>query len=216
MAMLNFKMGNYAGLDAVAKKAGTVYITKDEKAMYVDISNSERIRLNQICTFATFADFTAALEAKVPPYSTEAFYYIESDNALLKYNASGEVYDPDGDGATAPAAGKWIQINSTADVQSALNALTNRVVTLEEWQSVINAWKTTKDTEIAALQAKDTALDGEIVDLKAADTALGGRIDQEITDRQEAVKEVADDLAEEVERATKKEGELNTAINANA
>ena len=216
MAMLNFKMGNFANLENAAKRAGTVYITKDEKAMYVDISNTERIRINQICTFATFADFTAALETKTPPYSTEAFYYIEADNALLKYNAtSGSNYDPDGEGGNAAAKGKWIQINSTADVQSAVAALTGRVATLEEWKTAINAWRTTTDTEISDLKKKDTAIDGEIKKLQDADIALGGRIDTEITDRQTAVKKVADDLAAEVSRATTKEGQLNTAINTN-
>ena len=159
MAMLNFKMGKFAGLDAVNKKAGTVYVTTDEKAMYVDISDTERIRLNQICTFATFADFTAALATKTPPYSSEAFYYIESDNALLKYNVNGNVYDPDGEGNTAPAAGKWIQINSTADIQNALSAFANRILTVEEWKTATTAWMTTKDEEIAKLKAQLEALE---------------------------------------------------------
>lgn len=45
MAILNFKMGEYKNLPTT-KVAGTVYVTTDEQAMYVDISNSKRIRMN--------------------------------------------------------------------------------------------------------------------------------------------------------------------------
>jgi hypothetical protein len=45
MANLQFKMGEYAGLKNVAKETGTIYITTDEKAMYVDIGTGEHDRI---------------------------------------------------------------------------------------------------------------------------------------------------------------------------
>jgi hypothetical protein len=45
--MLQFKMGLHDALPTNGK-AGTVYVTTDEKAMYVDISDTDRIRLGDI------------------------------------------------------------------------------------------------------------------------------------------------------------------------
>jgi hypothetical protein len=75
MSMLNFKHGSYKNLFnddgsyKVALNNGTIYVTTDEKAMYVDLDNT-RIRLSQIITLDTY-DW----QQLPPPYSTEAFYY---------------------------------------------------------------------------------------------------------------------------------------------
>ena len=62
MSMLNFKYGKFSGLfnpdgsNKLALNEGTVYITTDEKAMYVDLHNGtavERIRLSQIVNIPT-------------------------------------------------------------------------------------------------------------------------------------------------------------------
>ena len=47
MAMLKFNRGLYSALKDKAIVNGNVYITTDEKAMYVDIDN-QRIRISQI------------------------------------------------------------------------------------------------------------------------------------------------------------------------
>ena len=115
MAMLNFKYGLYRDPNTNAVKLpetinnGTIYVTTDEKAMYVDL-NDERIRLGQIVT-CTKEEW----EKLQPPYSTEAFYYIIGENALLKYNAE----DTDDDGYTAG----WVQINSTAALESRIKVI---------------------------------------------------------------------------------------------
>ena len=115
MSMLNFKHGlfenlfNTDGSNKVAISNGTIYVTTDEKAMYVDL-NDTRIRLNQIITLSTY-DW----QHLPPPYSTEAFYYLSDSNALLKYNSKGE----------------WVQINSTSELSTALANLTTRVGTAE-------------------------------------------------------------------------------------
>lgn len=178
MAILNFKMGEYKNLASTPKVAGTVYITKDEQAMYVDISDSKRIRMNQIISYETFSDFTTALSQAVPPYDTQAFYYIIEDNALLKYNTSyGSDYDPDGSGSGAPAAGKWVQINSTAQIEGALAGVTTRVSALETWKdNTINPWKTSVDADLVELTAEDVALNKRIDDEIARATAAENKI----------------------------------------
>lgn len=106
MAMLNFKKGEYKSLPAwSAATEGTVYVTVDEQAMYVDLAD-KRIRLGQIVTYDTKQAFVEYVNQTPPPYSTEAFYYIADEtNALLRWNGT-----------------KWIQINSTTAVSTAVAA----------------------------------------------------------------------------------------------
>ena len=100
MAMLKFNRGLYSALKDKAIVNGNVYITTDEKAMYVDIDN-QRIRLGQIvCLTQT------EWEALKPPYSPDAFYYLTDANAMLKYTG-----------------GAWKQINGTQDLKDRISAL---------------------------------------------------------------------------------------------
>ena len=59
MAMLNFKYGLHKNLPAFksGENIGTIYVTTDEKAMYVDLDGG-RIRLSQIIT-CTYAEWNA-------------------------------------------------------------------------------------------------------------------------------------------------------------
>lgn len=100
MSMLNFKYGIHDNLKNQSIANGTIYVTTDEKAMYVDLDNT-RIRLSQIITLTTY-DW----QTLTPPYSTEAFYYLSDSNALLKYTGNA-----------------WVQINSTKDLRDALTGL---------------------------------------------------------------------------------------------
>lgn len=132
MAQLNFKWGQYQNLPAVNEKTvGTVYLTTDEQAMYVDIAANKRIRVQQIVTYATFAEFESALALKKPPYGAE-FYYVADKNALLKWvSATGETENIPGAGDDNKLTGTWVQINSTYALETALSALTGRVSTAE-------------------------------------------------------------------------------------
>ena len=107
MSMLNFKHGLYGNLfnadgsNKVTISNGTIYVTTDEKAMYVDL-DGKRIRLSQIVNIPD----TKTWQNLTPPYSTEAFYYIVDANALLKYTGEG-----------------WVQINSTAELDALIAGL---------------------------------------------------------------------------------------------
>ena len=114
MAMLNFKKGAFAALPKTISE-GTIYVTTDEKAMYVDISATERIRLGQICV----VDTVEAWEGLKPPFSQEAFYYIVESNALMRNNGTAEIP-------------KWTQLNSVSDITADLTALTNRMDAVEK------------------------------------------------------------------------------------
>ena len=105
MSLLKFKKGLYANLP-VDKAPGTVYITTDEKAMYVDIDESNRIRIGQIITLAS--------KDLRPPFSTESFYYITDLNALARWDGT-----------------KWVQLNNTDSLTSEIAGVKGRVATLE-------------------------------------------------------------------------------------
>lgn len=127
MANLLFKKGNYNSNmfgkdkrvgDAILNFAeGTVYITQDEQAMYVDtlvtrtkegksVQQKERIRLQG--TVQYFESLKSWQDSVAPPYSTDVIYYIADKDALMKYGANG----------------KWIQLNATAaSVQDAVSTL---------------------------------------------------------------------------------------------
>lgn len=88
MAIVSFKKGLLAALPSTYKE-GTFYATTDERGLYLDISDSARIR------FGDFQEVSniAALSSIQNP-STTALYYATAENVLAKYNGS-----------------QWLQIN---------------------------------------------------------------------------------------------------------
>lgn len=120
--LLTFKRGEYASLPTT-RVAGTVYITTDEQAMYVDLesgidSSAKRIRIGETIQFDTVTDFQTYLTATEPPYDTKAFYYIVEGNALLKWVADGGDYE---------SQGHWKQVNSTSEISADLTELKKTV-----------------------------------------------------------------------------------------
>lgn len=158
--LLKFKKGLYANLPETMS-AGTIYVTTDEQAMYVDISDSKRIRLGETIHFATLADFQDFLGATQPPYNPQAFYYIDSENALLKWVSSGGTYNPDVDGdGTGDSKGTWKQINSTAAITAEINAVTNRVSAIETEQVTQNTNITNNTNAITRIDSEIGETDG--------------------------------------------------------
>lgn len=138
MANLNFKYGSsWASLKSQAISNGTIYVTKDEKAMYVDLDGA-RYRLGQIIDFQTWEDFNQ--KTTTPPQNPDAYYYIIDQNALLRYDSVNS---------------KWNQINTTSDVEADISKL----------EDAVNALTTkvnTNITDIANLKTADTTLQNNI------------------------------------------------------
>ena len=175
---LNFKFGQFSNLPT-NKTPGTIYVTTDEQAMYIDLPKSHeanaevaRIRIGDIIVKNNVRDIQ-------PPYSTDAFYYCSQENALLKWDGT-----------------KWKQINATAEaVTGALENLEERIIDEEAKSATFEqniqdlltavgsrvtsadfeAFKSTNSTAIAtAKQAGDDALAyAKSVESKA-DNALAG------------------------------------------
>lgn len=95
MANVAFKRGLLANLPSTYAE-GTFYVTTDERAIYLDVSDSSRIRLGDFQEFATVAE----LEANPNP-STTALYYVSGINCLAKWTGTGYVQINRDTGATS-------------------------------------------------------------------------------------------------------------------
>ena len=78
MANVSFKKGLVSKLPATYAE-GTFYVTTDERAIYLDVSNSARVRLGDFQEFAT----VEALTANTNP-STTALYYVADIDGFAK------------------------------------------------------------------------------------------------------------------------------------
>lgn len=112
MANVLFKKGLLANLPST-KVEGTIYVTTDERAMYLDVSDSERIRLGDFIEVANIAALPKA------GANVSALYYAADENVLAKWSGSAWVQiNPD----------NWFEIKSFA--QSLTSATDNNITTV--------------------------------------------------------------------------------------
>ena len=203
MALLNFKHGLLANLPA-AVTPGVVYITSDERAMYVDVptgeTTAERIRIGDFRQYAKLSDLVSDLTSwgsaiDTSKISDTAFYYCVEENALLKWNK---------------AASKWVRINSTEDVD-AIKTILNGA----DGKSGLVAGVAANTSSISALDSRVGTLETAVEDLVGSgegsiDDRIADAINTEIVARNKAIE---DAVKVEKERAEKIEGELNTELN---
>lgn len=107
---------------------GTIYVTTDERAMYVDINN-QRIRLGDFQVFDTFDSIPTN-----PTPSTSALVYAADKNILCRYDGS-----------------KWVQINSQRTLAQLLATVTTAY---SASNNVATATHTFKDNAGSAATAK--------------------------------------------------------------
>lgn len=98
MANVSFKKGLLANLPAAISE-GTFYITTDERAMYLDVDSTTRVRIGDFQEFATLT----ALQANTNP-STTALYYVTELNVLAKWDGTKYVQINLDTGATSAEA----------------------------------------------------------------------------------------------------------------
>lgn len=179
---LKFKMGEYKNLAGVTKSAGTVYVTTDERAMYVDVSDSERIRLQG--TVLYYDSLTEFASKVAPPYSTDIIYFIANENALVRW-------DPNADNGKG-GKGAWVQLNTTAatvaELVAAVNANTTAIENnadaiaanaedIDALEAAIGAdglggRVSTLETEMDTAEGKISALEGRATDAEGRLTAV--------------------------------------------
>lgn len=217
--LLTFKKGlreNLPGLDQC--KAGTIYVTTDERAMYVDISDTQRIRLGDFIEYATEDDFK-----KAGHYSETALYYIAEGHKLLKYSKTNDDNTID-----------FVYLNSTSTIATDLAELTKQVntnktdiATLKTDRVTVTDFNTFKEANTAAIAAAKKAGDDAQADVDALEGVVnhattGLAATKDIADKNktgiaaldtrvsnlETDKADADDVASEV---TRLEGLISTA-----
>lgn len=139
MANVAFKKGLLAGLSAAPISAGTFHVTTDERAIYLDIDDSTRIRLGDFQEFATLE----ALKANSNP-STSALYYISGLNVLAKWNGT-----------------EYVQINLDTGATSFEVVGTGNAVTAVTYDATTRKLTLTKG-ETFATKAELDELDGYV------------------------------------------------------
>lgn len=186
MANVNFRKGLRSALPATYAE-GTFYVTTDERAIYLDVSDSARIRLGDFQEFANIE----ALEANTNP-STTALYYVTDINCMAKWNGSEYIQintdtgmtsvEVVGDGNAVTAAvynkeGRKLTLTkgatymTAADVDSKISAAdtTLRAYVDEKTKGIAT------DASLGALTDRVSAVEGEVDVLNAA-IAEGGSV----------------------------------------
>lgn len=206
MAMVSFKKGVLANLPA-SKTAGTFYVTTDERAMYLDVDASTRIRLGDFQEFASVTALTANLNP-----STTALYYVSDINCLAKWDGAqyvqinkdtgmtsievtgdgnaitAAVYDADGRKLTLTKGATYM---TSADVDGKINTKVGELKIGDTTYDTVKAYVDQKtsgiatDASLSALTARVTTAEGEIDALQAA-IAEGGAVTLAIADAKKA------------------------------
>lgn len=197
MAMVNFKKGLLANLPA-AKAEGTFYVITDERALYLDVDGSTRVRIGDFQEFATLE----ALQANTNP-STTALYYVTELNVLAKWNGTAYVQinldtgatsiEVVGDGnavtaASYDAATRKLTLTAGAtyatpgDVDTKIAAKVGDI-----GEKTVKAYVEEKtagiasDEALSALGDRVTAAEGDI-DTLQGDKTVAGSVDKKVDD----------------------------------
>ena len=154
-----FKKGELKNLPST-KSAGTIYVTTDERAMYVDVNDSTRIRLGDFREYPTWSDIQKLDKTNL---STTALYYAAQENVLCKYTGTA-----------------WTQINPDTICQLKENKLTGANVDggVQITSKITDNKELIKEGSIAIKGGTNVtiAMDGNDVKISAADkeTTLAG------------------------------------------
>lgn len=155
MANVVFKKGLLENLPE-AKVAGTLYITTDERAIYMDVSENERIRIGDFQEF----DSVTALSANKNPSET-ALYYIKDINCLAKWDGEQYVQINKDTGAT--------EVETTGNGNAVTGVSynpTTRKLTITKGESF-----ETK-AEASVLEGKIQAVDSKIGEVESGKTVV--------------------------------------------
>lgn len=205
MAMVNFKKGLLANLPE-AKSAGTLYITTDERALYLDVDSSTRIRLGDFIEVASIADLPVA------GANQTAMYYAKAENVLAKWSGT-----------------EWVQINpdtkytfstpTEADYNKGYIKIQSNVAGSapvyvkvaglgDAAYTTVSALESTMDSKVNALKNGEVAQNtAAIADINNASTGILAQAktyaDGKASDAETAAKGYADEVAGAAETAAK-------------
>lgn len=229
MAKVAFKKGLLANLPAAISE-GTFYITTDERAMYLDINDTTRVRIGDFQEFATLTE----LQANTNP-STTALYYVTELNCLAKWDGAKYVQINLDTGATSvevtgtgnaldgvtydPATRKLTFTKTTtfttaSDVDSQIAAKVGELKIGEETFATVKAYVDKKtdgiatDTALETLTGRVTTAEGKIDKLNG-DASTEGSVAKTVGDAIDAL-----DLANTYEAKGAKDADIKAAKDA--
>lgn len=143
MAKVAFKKGLLANLPAAIAE-GTFYVTTDERALYLDIDGTTRVRVGDFQEFATLAD----LQANTNP-STTALYYVTELNCLAKWDGS-----------------KYVQINLDTGATSVETTGTGNALDGVTYDPATRKLTFTKTTTFTTASDVDSQIAAKVGELK--------------------------------------------------
>ena len=155
-----FKKGLLANLPE-SYSAGTFYVTTDERAMYLDIDDSTRIRLGD------FIQVAAVANLPTEGASTSALYYCVAENILAKWDGS-----------------EWTQINKqpSADEMKVLLGLGTMAYKSEVAEGDLNADLAAKINAASGAQHTHTFVESELNKIADGDVAKWNAAEQNAKD----------------------------------
>lgn len=205
--LLNFQYGQFSKLPAMsAATAGTVFVTTDEQAMYIDLPNKDgalaRVRIGDIIVYQG----TSEIE---PPYH-KGFYYFIDENALMHYDertSEWERINKEADFSAVEAEIEALEGELTTVTNSYNTHVTSTAAKFTNLQEAVNARVTTTDFE-AFKTANTNVINGvsEKAEKGIADAA---------TAQAQADKGVADAAAADA-KAVKAQGDIDAWKEAHA
>lgn len=146
MVQVSFKKGLLANLPAAITE-GAFYVTTDERALYMDIDATTRVRIGDFQEFATLA----TLQANVNP-STSALYYVTELNCLAKWDGK-----------------KYVQINLDTGATSAEVTGTGNAIDGVTYDPATRKLTFTKASTFTTVADVDTQIDSKVGELKIGD-----------------------------------------------
>lgn len=215
-ANLQFKRGSLSNLAAQSIKDGTIYVTTDERAMYLDYG-TKRIRLGDFIPVNTIADLPAAGHA----YDT-AVYYVKEGNILARWDIDNS---------------RWIQINKagivgvqTTGSGNIISDISTTVALDGTLQLAVTKTTVASSEDLIALANRVTSAEGNIntinskINIINGDTETAGSMLNVAATVKSALlgsetqyknfKEICDDLRDLLSRMASAESSITSLSNA--
>lgn len=151
---VKFLRGLLANLPST-KTDGNIYITTDERAMYVDYNNgttTERIRLGD---FREYADMTAIRAIPTTNLSTTALYYATSENILAKWTGT-----------------TWKQINPQKSISDLIRSIADTVTLSNNTATILTTIYNEANVGVLTTQHALATADAEAIKLTASGTTI--------------------------------------------
>lgn len=140
MASLFLRKGQLANLAAAPHQPGTLSITTDERAIYLDLEDGSRIRFGDFIRVANAEELNSD---KYKPYNTTALYYVSAVNGLYSFNGTSfDLINPD----------YTIQLgNLQSGINDVVKALEN-YATIEYANGIVAAEAAERSSEITRVE----------------------------------------------------------------